>query len=134
VTLTEALTTNRQHLKGALTFMATKSLTSTPNKTTATRDNGKVNVERLSEALSGMIGKPLTTESLEALILDAFGAVAFRLRSVEGEIDELDSREFATAVEVEQLTERMNAVESLPIAGVISIQDYLTRREAKRVH
>src|ERR1043165_8479322 len=73
---------------------------------TATPGNGKANnLERLGEALSGIIGKTLTDESLEALLLDAIGALGFRLHSVEGESDDHES-------DFERFTEKFTQVES----------------------
>ena len=72
--------------------MSNPNSTSNPVNTTANQNNGKVTVERLAEALSGIIGKNITTESLEALLLDSVGAIGSRLRSVESESDDHEAR------------------------------------------
>jgi chromosome segregation ATPase len=72
--------------------MSNPDSTSKTTNATATRNNGKVKVERLAEALSGIIGKNITTESLEASLVDSIGAIGSRLRSVETESDDHESR------------------------------------------
>ncbi len=72
--------------------MSNPNSTSKTTNTAATRNNGEVKVERLAEALGSTIGKNITTDSLEASLVDSIGAVARRLRAVESESDDYDAR------------------------------------------
>jgi hypothetical protein len=100
--------------------MSNSNSNSNGTNTTAIRDNGKVNVERLAEQLLPTANTRLETQSTEAFLLDAFEKLFSRLHSVESESDDHESDFKRFTKQLSELDARLARVETATSTHVVA--------------
>ena len=80
-----------------------------------------IDVKRLAEQLLPVANTQLAADSIETFLLGALTALFNRVRVLEGEIDELESVDFATKCDIDNLAEHMQSLTTNPLSAFISI-------------